>query len=59
MTRIISTLAGLAPAAAMAHGQHAPVAEATHGLVHLASPTAALVVATVLALFVWNRGRGS
>ncbi len=59
MTRIITTLAALAPASAMAHGLHAPVPEASHGLAHSAPPVAALVVLVVLGLLAWHRGRAS
>lgn len=45
----IATLLTLLPAASFAHGAHAPVAESSHGLVHLAPALAVIVLAAGVA----------
>ncbi|MDJ0992746.1 MAG: hypothetical protein QNI90_04175 [Dinoroseobacter sp.] len=48
------TLSLLAPGTALAHGGHAPVPEAAHGLVHGAAPFGLMIVAFVVAGLIWR-----
>ena len=56
MTRF-AVLASLIPGAAVAHGAHAPVAEAAHGLAHGAPVAALLAVTGALGLVLYRRWR--
>ena len=45
----LAILLTVLPAASFAHGAHAPVAESSHGLVHLAPALAIIVLAAGVA----------
>ena len=56
---VTASVSGLSllPAAAMAHGAHAPVPESTHGLAHLA-PALGVIALAALVAFVASRRKG-
>ncbi|NHX27233.1 hypothetical protein HA397_25025 [Escherichia coli] len=48
-------LSAVFPGAALAHGAHAPVPEAAHGLAHAGGVLAGAVIVLVLAALLWQR----
>ncbi|MDJ0857738.1 MAG: hypothetical protein QNJ03_01575 [Dinoroseobacter sp.] len=52
--RKLSTLALVAPGAALAHGGHAPVPEMAHGLAHAALPFGLVMAALLVVGLIWR-----
>ena len=56
MKKLILALS-LCPGAVLAHGGHAPLPEAAHGLSHMAPVAGAVVIVTALGLALHSRWR--